>query len=128
MIAILPFPSGNDINIYRVHRLVILPDYQGLGIGSTLLNEISKLYTQKGFKMYIKTSHVKLRNYMNKQKDWECNSKNGSFTRPLFEKKIKLPRIAYSYKYIGKEKSSLNEENLIITLQKKCDFIQEKLF
>ena len=128
MIAILPFPTGNDINIYRVHRLVVLPDYQGLGIGSILLNEITKLYTQKGFKMYIKTSHIKLRKYMEKQKNWECIYKDGSFTRPLFEKKLKLPRIAYSFKYVGNEKSVLDEDKLLITLQKKCNLVQEKLF
>lgn len=128
MIAILPFPTGHDINLYRVHRLVVLPDYQGLGIGSALLNEIAKLYTQKEFKICIKTSHIKLRKYMEKQKNWECSNKKGNFTRPLFEKKLKLPRIAYSFKYVGNERSVLNEDNLIITLQKKCNYVQEKLF
>jgi GNAT superfamily N-acetyltransferase len=30
---------------YRVSRLVVLPDYQGIGVGKRLLNFIAELYT-----------------------------------------------------------------------------------
>ena len=32
---------------YRVSRLVVLPDYQGIGIGKQLLNFIAELYTSQ---------------------------------------------------------------------------------
>jgi GNAT superfamily N-acetyltransferase len=32
---------------YRVSRLVVLPDYQGIGVGKRLLNFIAKLYTSQ---------------------------------------------------------------------------------
>jgi GNAT superfamily N-acetyltransferase len=32
---------------YRVSRLVVLPDYQGIGIGKSLLSFIAKLYTSQ---------------------------------------------------------------------------------
>jgi GNAT superfamily N-acetyltransferase len=32
---------------YRVSRLVVLPDYQGIGVGKHLLNFMAKLYTSQ---------------------------------------------------------------------------------
>jgi GNAT superfamily N-acetyltransferase len=32
---------------YRVHRLVVLPDYQGIGLGKRLLNFVADLYTSQ---------------------------------------------------------------------------------
>jgi GNAT superfamily N-acetyltransferase len=43
---------------YRVSRLVVLPDYQGIGVGKQLLNFIAKLYTtQTKLPFYIVTSN-----------------------------------------------------------------------
>ena len=42
---------------FRVHRLVVLPDYQGIGLGKRLLNFIAELYTsQTKAPFYIVTS------------------------------------------------------------------------
>jgi len=46
---------------YRVSRLVVLPDYQGIGVGKRLLNFIAELYfsqTKKPF--YILTSNPQI--------------------------------------------------------------------
>ena len=37
---------------YRVSRLVVLPDYQGIGIGKKLLNFIAELYTVQSKKPF----------------------------------------------------------------------------
>lgn len=34
-------------NYYRVSRLVVLPDFQGVGIGKRLLNFVAELYTSQ---------------------------------------------------------------------------------
>ncbi len=34
-------------NYFRVSRLVVLPDYQGIGVGKKLLNFIAELYTSQ---------------------------------------------------------------------------------
>ena len=44
MCAVLPVPSGNLKHGFRPTRTVILPDYQGLGIG-TKLSEVTNLLT-----------------------------------------------------------------------------------
>jgi GNAT superfamily N-acetyltransferase len=49
------------VNYYRVSRLVVLPDYQGIGIGKKLLNFIAELYTsQVNLPFYLVTSNPQL--------------------------------------------------------------------
>jgi GNAT superfamily N-acetyltransferase len=46
---------------YRVHRLVVLPDYQGIGLGKRLLNFIAELYSsQTKAPFYIVTSNPQI--------------------------------------------------------------------
>ena len=48
-------------NYFRVSRLVVLPDYQGLGIGKRLLNFIAELYTsQLNLPFFLVTSNPQL--------------------------------------------------------------------
>ena len=49
------------VRYFRVARLVVLPDYQGIGIGKRLLNFISELYTsQTKIPFYILTSNPQI--------------------------------------------------------------------
>jgi GNAT superfamily N-acetyltransferase len=46
---------------YRVSRLVVLPDYQGIGVGKRFLNFIAELYsTQTKLPFYILTSNPQM--------------------------------------------------------------------
>ena len=46
---------------YRVSRLVVLPDYQGIGVGKWLLNFIAELYTsQTKIPFYVLTSNPQI--------------------------------------------------------------------
>jgi GNAT superfamily N-acetyltransferase len=46
---------------YRVSRLVVLPDYQGIGVGKRLLNFIAELYaSQTKIPFYILTSNPQI--------------------------------------------------------------------
>lgn len=46
---------------YRVSRLVVLPDYQGIGLGKQFLSFIAKLYTfQTKLPFYLVTSNPQL--------------------------------------------------------------------
>lgn len=50
--------------------MVILPDYQGIGLGTKFLDFIAKYYTQKGFDFSIKTSAKNLIKSLQKRNDW----------------------------------------------------------
>jgi ABC-type lipoprotein export system ATPase subunit/predicted acetyltransferase len=109
-IAILPMPSGNIENAFRVSRLVVLPDFQGLGIGLKVLNYIGSLYKSDNKKLYIKTANPSLfkgmeRNYNNfelvrHEKNMDSLKK---YNEKWGEDKMKITKISEtkSYKYIG---------------------------
>lgn len=69
-ISILHFPHPKAKNIKKVHRLVILPDYQGAGIGLRLLNEIGYLYKKQKNRFNIVTSSPSLINSLKKSNQW----------------------------------------------------------
>ena len=49
------------VHFFRVSRLVVLPDYQGIGIGKRLLNFVAELYTsQINLPFYLVTSNPQL--------------------------------------------------------------------
>jgi GNAT superfamily N-acetyltransferase len=46
---------------YRASRLVVLPDYQGIGVGKRFLNFIAELYTsQTHLPFYVLTSNPQI--------------------------------------------------------------------
>lgn len=74
-IAILPFPHGNIQNGYRISRIVILPDYQGLSIGFAIIDYFGSLYKADNKTLYIKTSNPALFAVMDKNQDkWKLTN------------------------------------------------------
>lgn len=67
--AILPFPHGQIQNGFRISRVVILPDFQGLGIGFKLIDYFGQLYKADNKTMYIKTSNPALFGAMKKNEN-----------------------------------------------------------
>jgi len=86
-IGILPFPSGWVQNAFRVSRLVVLPDFQGLGVGFKFLNYVSSLYVAEGMKMYIKTTNPGLgEKLVSSPSQWRQTSK---YNKAVTEKSLK---------------------------------------
>ena len=71
-ISILHFPHPKAKDLKKVHRLVILPDYQGAGIGLRLLNEVGKMYKRENWRYTIVTSAPSLINALKKSNEWLC--------------------------------------------------------
>jgi ABC-type lipoprotein export system ATPase subunit/predicted acetyltransferase len=71
-ISILHLPHPKAKTIKKVHRLVILPDYQGAGIGLKFLNEVGKLYKRDKWRYTIVTSAPSLINALKKSSEWIC--------------------------------------------------------
>ena len=127
-IAILTFPSGTVKNAYRVHRLVVLPDYQGLGIATKMLKYIANLHVKIDCKMYIRTSHIRLHDYFEHSNDWVETQRSGKIS-PKQSSRVKFKvttRIPYSYKYIGKYNNEIDKNNVVLydkkeSAEKKID-------
>ena len=54
-----PLPGMKDPS-RREHRLVVLPAFQGLGIGAALSEAVAEIYLAKGYRYYTKTRHPRL--------------------------------------------------------------------
>ena len=115
-IAILPMPSGTIKNAFRVSRLVILPDFQGLGIGLKILNTFGSMYKKDNKTLYIKTSNPSLFKGMERNKDnFLLTNQNNNIeqikntNKKLIAEgkdngmKLRKESITKSYKYIGQE-------------------------
>ena len=72
--AVLHQPHGYNKKIKRVSRLVILPDYQGIGLGTKFLGFMANYYHNKGFDFSIKTSAKNLIFALKKNNVWLLNS------------------------------------------------------
>ena len=75
-VATLSYPSGTVKEAYREHRLVIHPDYQGLGFGPKLSELVAKHYVDNGKRYFSKTSHPRLGEYRDQSALWKPTSKN----------------------------------------------------
>jgi GNAT superfamily N-acetyltransferase len=69
-LGVLHQPHGINKKIKRVCRLVVLPDYQGIGIGVQFLNIIARRYTAQGFDFSIITSAKNLIQALRKRDEW----------------------------------------------------------
>jgi ABC-type transport system involved in cytochrome c biogenesis ATPase subunit len=107
--AVLPFPNGHLKNAYRGHRTVVLPDYQGLGIGMHLSDWIGGQMLAMGRRYYSKTAHPRMIAYREASPFWRRVSKakptnptdvRFGFRGPDYPQKI-ASRIAMSHEYVG---------------------------
>jgi ABC-type lipoprotein export system ATPase subunit/GNAT superfamily N-acetyltransferase len=73
-ISILHFPHPKTKNMKKVHRLVILPDYQGIGIGIKLLQLVGELYKKQKQRYTIVTSAPSLINALKLSNKWALTS------------------------------------------------------
>ena len=100
---VLPQMGGTVENAWRVHRLVVLPDYQGLGIATKFLNYICDMFKYHNKTVYLRTSHIKLIQYMLKSDNWLGD---GKLMHSKVQKNIKYynvneKRLSASFKYVS---------------------------
>ena len=69
--AVLHQPHGVIKNLKRCSRLVILPDYQGIGLGTKFLEMIADMYAAKGFEFSIVTSAKNMIAALRRGKHWK---------------------------------------------------------
>jgi ABC-type dipeptide/oligopeptide/nickel transport system ATPase subunit/GNAT superfamily N-acetyltransferase len=102
-LSVLHFPHPKVKNIKKVHRLVILPDYQGAGFGIKFLNEIGYIYKKQKKRYTIVTSSPSLINALKKSTKWKCNHFGRMIGRHSGMKEMKggsVKRITASFELI----------------------------
>lgn len=106
--SVLTFPHPYLKRCKRIHRLVILPDFQGIGIASYFSETIAEMYKQQGYTFIITTSNPALIYKMCKSHKWIAttkkerkspgNKRGYSISRP---NNTSCNRLTVSFKYVG---------------------------
>ena len=102
-----PLYEGDRRKNWREARTVILPDFQGLGLGTRLSDAVADIHIEKGVRYYSKTSHIRMGEYRQKSPLWRATATNlkdrSSDTYDYKKRMIPLEteRICYSHEYIG---------------------------
>ncbi len=105
--AVIHFPHPNNPKLKHIHRLVIHPDYQGIGLGKKLLNFVAELYAKQKYDVRLITSAKNLIFGLKHDKNWGCTN-YGKHKTPsktgmkILAKSSSKERITASFKYIGK--------------------------
>jgi ABC-type lipoprotein export system ATPase subunit/GNAT superfamily N-acetyltransferase len=116
--AVLHSTSGTLHSYWRGHRTVVLPEFQGLGIGSAFSDAVAEIYHSRGLLYYSKTAHPAFGEHRNRSALWQATSTNGKSRAASYLNKDgserAMPgyggttverdaaRVCYSHKYIGK--------------------------
>jgi GNAT superfamily N-acetyltransferase len=104
--SFISFPSGTISQpARREHRTVIIPDFQGMGIGVKLSDFLGEYCLKQGFRFFSKTTHPRMGLYREESILWKATSKNRLIRtdqRRPFNSKWEIRRVAsYSHEYIG---------------------------
>lgn len=107
--SVIRYPSGTVKNAWRAHRTVILPDFQGLGIGVRFSDAIAKMYVDDGCRYFGRTANPRLGEHRQRSPHWKPTSKNKVHRKDIAKKGDKYwkhwkgdgVRVCYSHEYIG---------------------------
>lgn len=75
------FPHAKAKDIKRAHRIVVLPDWQGLGIAGVLSEWVGEYLTQQGNRYMITTSHPAFIATMARSPRWKMHPMHKSIAR-----------------------------------------------
>jgi len=106
--AVMSMPHAKIHNGRRIARIVILPDYQGIGVGAHLMNVVASAYVADGKQMYITTSHPAVINGLNNNRNWAMMrkpsrvQKQGNTSTLTRKAQTSGSRVTASFKYVGK--------------------------
>ena len=102
-----PLYEGDTRLKWREARTVVLPDFQGLGIGTRISDAVGEIMLEQNVRYYSKTSHIRMGEYREKSPLWRAtvsNLKDRSSDKHDHKKRL-IPlardRICYSHEYIG---------------------------
>lgn len=112
--CVIPQPSGYFQNGVRESRIVVLPDYQGLSLGSKISEFTASIYKNSEYRYFTKTVHPALGKYREDSKSWKATSKNLLDPNKLGKNKQFSTWdvrnvVAYCHEYIGESLSGYEE-------------------
>ena len=105
--AVITMPSGTVKNAWRGHRNVILPQFQGMGIGVRFSEAVAQIHIDEGHRFFTRMAHPKLIEYKMKSPLWRATSKFKKLRTDITNEKTHNNhiydniRLCGSFEYIG---------------------------
>jgi ABC-type lipoprotein export system ATPase subunit/GNAT superfamily N-acetyltransferase len=105
--SVLPFPHPKLKNHWKEHRTVVLPDYQGIGLGHLLSNNIAEILKNNNKGFISTSSNPAFINSRKNDKKWlitrigRTSSGSGKIQNKHKKGSTSSNRITISFKYIG---------------------------
>ncbi len=123
IVAIINQPRKGCPNGFAISRIVIIPDFQGMGLGVKLSEFTGGVIKNQDGLCFIKTVNPALGEYFNKSKQWRGTTNNGK-SRTIKEDTDKsarnrLERASYCNEYIGESISGYEDLLLPINEMRK---------
>ena len=110
--ALLALPSKGLLHAWKEHRIVVHPDYQGMGIGNKFSESLAQAYIEKGCRYFCKTSNPRMGEHREKSSLWRATAHNkkrrtdylavthdAKFRKELYD--AHANRLCYCHEYIG---------------------------
>ena len=103
--AVLPQPHPVRKHLWRTHRTVVLPDYQGIGIASAMQWRIADAFLAEGTTICSVTSNRAMIASMQKSPLWKCVAihRHKAHRGALSTGIQSVARITASFEYIGRK-------------------------
>lgn len=105
--ATMTMPNGFIKNAWRGHRTVVLPDYQGLGIGVRFSDALGQIHLDQGHRYFSRSAHPRIGYYREHSELWKPTSKNLKLRKDVTHENLfnnhyaDNKRICFSHEYIG---------------------------
>lgn len=102
--ALLPFPHPKKKNYWREHRTVVLPDFQGIGLGNRLSEFCGHYLKTIGKKFISTTSHPAMIGHRVKSPKWVMTRDIGHLRvskTGVLKAAISSRRLTASFEYVG---------------------------
>ncbi len=98
-------PTIGRRNHWRISRIVTLPDYQGIGIGTAVAESVAQLHREEGKRMNLTASHPAVIAHCRQSPRWRAVNvkKTGSSpaTRLVANYRGSAGRAVVSFEYLG---------------------------
>lgn len=118
----IPLPSGTLKNAWREHRTVILPEFQGMGLGTKISDLLGALMVEQGYRFFSRTAHVRFGKHRDLSRKWLATSTNkkkrsekDNNTNDMWT--IDFTRICYSHEYVGEEYAIKQHKRISVVVE-----------
>lgn len=104
-VAALKFPHPTVKDYWKAHRTVVLPDYQGLGIGNAISEAVGEHFVEQGYRYRSVTSHPAMIHHRMASSKWVLVRAPGQVPTQGKNSKVtgqSIGRMTASFEYVGK--------------------------